>query len=131
MVCLAGKARLEPAELVFAPVWTFLYISMGVAAWQVWMSVGVGSWLVLYALQLALNMEWTYLFFGERRPDWAFAEIFILWATILATMVAFWRIDAVAGWLFLPYLLWVTFASTLNGAVWRLNRDNSALKPTA
>ena len=97
---------------------------MGNAAWIVWRTVGFeGSllWLWLYLIQLVLNVVWSFLFFGLHRPDVAFAEVLALWASILATLLVFWSISPLAGALLIPYLLWVTFASALNGAIWRLN----------
>ena len=97
---------------------------MAVAAWRVWLH---GGWarqkkaLGLFLLQWTLNAWWTPLFFGLHRPGWALAEILVLLATILATMRTFWRIDRSASTLLLPYAAWVTFATALNGAIWRLN----------
>jgi tryptophan-rich sensory protein len=78
--------------------------------------------LAIYLVQVVLNAAWTLIFFGLHRPDVAFIEIVVLWLSIVATMTAFHPVNAVAAWLLLPYLLWVTFAAALNFAVWRLNR---------
>ena len=75
----------------------------------------------LFGLQLALNGAWTPLFFGLQRPGLAFAEILFLWAAVILTTIVFFRVRRPAGWLMVPYAAWVTFASVLNGAVWRLN----------
>jgi tryptophan-rich sensory protein len=82
-----------------------------------------GSWpaLIIFFVQLALNTLWSILFFGLRQPGWAFLEIVVLWLFILLTMMVFWRLSRVAGLLLLPYFLWVSFASALNFAIWRLN----------
>ena len=122
----AGLARpaWTPPSWVFGPVWSALYLLMGVAAWVVWRKggfAGQGGALALFGAQLVLNAAWSWLFFGMRAPGAAFAEIVILWALILATLIAFWRAAPLAGLLFLPYLIWVTFASALNFAIWRLN----------
>jgi tryptophan-rich sensory protein len=109
---------------VFAPVWSALYLLMGVAAWLVWRRGGFAGAPValgLFVFQLALNALWSYLFFGAHQPGFAFAEIVLLWLVILATMIGFWRITAAAGALMLPYLCWVSFAAALNFAIWRLN----------
>jgi translocator protein len=115
----------QPPDWLFGPVWTLLYAMMAVAAWLVWRDRGfrgAPAALTLFLVQLALNVAWSWLFFGEQRPDLAFGEIVLLWIAILATLVAFWRIRPLAGALLIPYLLWVTYAATLNHAIWQLNR---------
>jgi len=120
------KPSWNPPNWVFGPVWTILYLMMAIAAWLVWRRKGsvaaAAVPLALFAVQLLLNALWSYLFFGLHRPDLAFAEIVLLWAAILATMLAFRRAVPLAGWLLLPYLLWVTFAAFLNFTIWRLNQ---------
>lgn len=114
-----------PPNWLFGPVWTALYIGMAVAAWLVWRQRGIGAAklpLALFATQLALNSLWSVLFFGFQNPGVAFIEILLLWAAILATLIAFWRYSTLAGSLLIPYLAWVTFAAVLNGAIWSLNR---------
>jgi tryptophan-rich sensory protein len=113
-----------PPGWVFGPVWSVLYALMGIAAWLVWRAqgfAGARSALVLFIVQLAANALWTWLFFAWRLGGAAFGEILLLWALILATMVSFWRLSKVAGALLSPYLAWVSFASALNFASWRLN----------
>lgn len=113
-----------PPGWVFGVVWPALYTLMGVAAWLVWTR---GGWaaqrrpLTLFLVQLALNAVWTPLFFGAELRGWAFAEILVLWAAILATLLAFRRVSRTAAWLLVPYLVWVTYAVALTFAVWRLN----------
>jgi benzodiazapine receptor len=119
-----AKPPFNPPSWLFAPVWSALYLMMGVAAWLVWRRRGLlraAPAMVLFVAQLALNALWPILFFGMHRPDVAFAEILILWAAILATTVAFFRVTAAAGWMMVPYLAWVTFAAVLNAALWRMN----------
>jgi tryptophan-rich sensory protein len=97
---------------------------MAVAAWLVWKCrdrAGIGLPLSLFGLQLALNLAWPGIFFALRRPGPAFGEIILLWATILASLVAFGRVSRRASGLLAPYLVWVTFAAALNLAIWRLN----------
>lgn len=109
---------------MFAPVWTVLYVSMGVAAWLTWRRAGFSgapTALVLFVFQLGLNALWSYLFFGLHRPDLALVDIVVLWIVILIVAVLFWRGDRLAGALMAPYLAWVGFASCLNFALWRLN----------
>jgi benzodiazapine receptor len=118
------KPAWNPPNWLFGPVWTLLYASMAVAAWLVWMRAGwsgADRALALFALQLGLNALWSWLFFGFQNPGAALIEIGLLWASILATLVAFWRIMPAAGWVMVPYLGWVTFATALTAAIWRLN----------
>ena len=116
------KPSWNPPNEVFGPVWTVLYLAMAVAVWLVWRSgsdvtVAVG----LFAVQLALNVAWSAVFFGRRNPRGAFVVIVGLWLAITATLVVFASINTLAGALFVPYLAWVTFASLLNRAIARLN----------
>jgi benzodiazapine receptor len=119
-----AKPAWTPPNAIFGPVWSVLYVLMGVAAWLVWRRAGfsgAGTALALFVGQLALNALWSYLFFGLHRLDIAFFDIVVLWVAILVVMVLFWRKDRVPGALMLPYLIWVGFASFLNFALWRLN----------
>ena len=114
----------NPPDSVFGPVWTLLFVMMGVALWLVWQrrdQPGASVALGLFGLQLTLNVLWSVLFFGMRRPDLAFAEILVLWLAIAATSWAFKRHSKLAAGLLLPYLAWVSFASLLNFTIWRLN----------
>ena len=113
-----------PPGWLFAPVWSALYLSMGVAAWLVWRVGGfrgARGALGLFLIQLAVNALWTWLFFVWQQGALAFAEILLLWALILGTISAFWRVRALAGILLLPYLAWVSFACLLTYATWQLN----------
>ena len=113
-----------PPAWLFGPVWTVLYLLMGVAVWLVWRPAGfraAAAPLTLFLVQLVLNALWTWIFFAWNRGGLAFAEILVLWVLILATLVAFWRARPLAGVLFVPYLAWVTFAAALNLAMWRMN----------
>jgi benzodiazapine receptor len=119
-----SKPAWNPPAAVFAPVWTVLYASMGVAAWLVWRRAGfavAGPALAAFCAQLVLNAAWSYLFFGLHRPGIAFADILALWVVILVVVLLFWRVDWRAGALMVPYLVWVGFASCLNFALWRMN----------
>lgn len=120
------KPDWAPPAWLFAPVWTALFLCMGIAAALVWRKGGcavpaVRRGLVLFVVQLVFNAMWSWIFFGNRQPGWAMLEIIVLWALILATLLAFWRVQRAAGMLLVPYLLWVTFASLLNFSIWRLN----------
>jgi len=118
------KPSWTPPSAVFAPVWSILYIMMGIAAWLVWRNGDfsrVVTPLTLFIVQLVLNALWSYFFFGLHRPGVAYFDIVVLWVVIVLTTITFWRVSAAAGVLLIPYLAWVTFASFLNLAVWRLN----------
>jgi tryptophan-rich sensory protein len=117
-----AKPSWNPPDWIFGPVWTVLYISMAVAAWLVWRQGGLWQWaLALFAVQLALNAAWSWLFFAFHLPGAAFIEVVALLAAIVATTIAFWPRSMVAGVLMVPYLGWVGFASVLNSVIWRLN----------
>lgn len=119
-----AKPAWTPPDAVFGPVWTTLYVLMGVAAWLVWRRgglAGAGAALAVYGLQLALNAAWSWLFFGRQAIGAALVDIVLLWLAIALTLVLFRRHDRVAGWLIVPYLLWVTYAAALNAAIWRMN----------
>jgi translocator protein len=118
------KPAWNPPSWVFGPVWTVLYLMMGIAAWLVWLKGGIRaqlSPLLLFLLQLLLNGLWSWIFFGLQRPGLALIDIVALWILIGLTTVAFWRTRRAAGLLFIPYWLWVTFATALNFEIWRLN----------
>ncbi|MFM7806851.1 MAG: TspO/MBR family protein [Planctomycetota bacterium] len=119
-----AKPSWTPPPWLFGPVWTLLYLMMGVSAWMLWRRRAMpGGRLAtgLFFAQLALNFAWTPLFFGLHALGVAFAEIVMLWLLIAATIATGWRAHRVAAALMLPYLAWVTFASALNFAIWRLN----------
>jgi tryptophan-rich sensory protein len=104
-----------------------LYVMMGVAAGLVWNRMeqekeAVRSALIFFAIQLALNALWSFLFFGLKNPMLAGLEIVVLWLMIFETYTKFAKINKIAGYLFIPYLLWVSFATVLNGSIWWLNR---------
>jgi len=97
-------------------------VMMAVAAWRAWRVVGIMSVaMALYFLQLTLNFAWSLIFFAQHLIDIALIDIAALWIAILATMIAFFRVDRIAGLLMLPYLAWVSFASALNYEIWQLN----------
>jgi benzodiazapine receptor len=120
------KPSWTPPGYLFGPVWSILYLSMGVAAWLVWRRAGFSGAslaLTLFIVQLILNGAWSWVFFGLHKTGLAFAEILVLWGMILLTLLAFWRVNATAGVLFLPYLAWVSFAAVLNYTIWQLNKS--------
>ncbi|MGB8475729.1 MAG: TspO/MBR family protein [Candidatus Acidiferrum sp.] len=117
-----SKPHWTPPNWLFAPVWTALYVAMAVATWLVWRRSSLTSVpMRLFLLQLLLNVAWSAVFFRFRSPGWAFLEIAILWCAILLTAIAFRRTAPLAGWLMVPYLMWVSYAGALNFAIWRLN----------
>jgi len=121
------KPSFNPPNWIFAPVWSMLYIMMGVAAGLVWNRIdfekeAVKKALLFFAIQLALNALWSFLFFGLKNPMLAGIEIILLWLMIYETQTKFAKINKIAGYLFIPYLLWVSFAMILNGSIWWLNR---------
>jgi benzodiazapine receptor len=119
------KPTWNPPNWIFAPVWTALYTAMAIAAWLVWKRGGFAGQRValsLFLAQLIFNALWSPLFFGLHHPGLAFANIVLLWLALLGTVAAFWKVRPLAGALLVPYLAWVTFASALNFAIWRLNR---------
>jgi len=120
------KPAFNPPNWLFAPVWTLLYILMGVAAFMVWRegfeNRQVRIALIAFLVQLVLNALWSVVFFGLQSPLYGLIVISVLWVAILFTTLQFYRISLAAGVLMLPYLLWVTFAAVLNESIWLLNR---------
>lgn len=119
------KPSFAPPTWVFGPVWTLLYVLMGIGAGLVWRAgteqAGVRRALGLYTVQLILNAMWSFIFFGLREMGWALVDMAVLWCLIIATMFAFARVQRAAAWLLLPYICWVSFAFLLNAAFVRLN----------
>jgi benzodiazapine receptor len=121
------KPSFNPPNWIFAPVWSMLYVMMGVAAGLVWDRMEfdkelVKKSLLLFAFQLALNGLWSYLFFGLKNPMLAGLEIIVLWLLIYETYIQFNKINKISGYLMLPYLGWVSFALVLNACIWWLNK---------
>jgi translocator protein len=121
------KPLWNPPNWIFGPVWTTLYIMMAIAAWRVWTKTTITAvrrhtamW--IYASQLLVNASWSALFFGLQSPVLALGCIVLMWALIVLTILRFKPIDALAAWLLVPYLAWVSFAAFLNGTIWWLNR---------
>ena len=116
-----------PPGWLFGPVWTFLYICMGVASWLIFQEFKKSknkkskTALTIYFVQLILNFFWTGIFFGLGQLGWALFEIIILLILIIINCILFWRINKWAGILLLSYILWVSFASVLNLYIYKLN----------
>jgi benzodiazapine receptor len=115
------KPAWNPPDAIFGPVWSALYVLMGIAMLLVRRTEADGSSQTLFGLQLALNLAWSYAFFGLRSPAAGAAVITALWLAIAATIVAFARRSRLAAALLLPYLAWVSFAALLNLEIWRRN----------
>jgi translocator protein len=118
------KPSWNPPARLFGPVWSTLYLMMAIAAWLVWRTrdtSDVGSELGLFSVQLVLNVLWSIIFFGLRRPGLALVDIGLLWIAIAATAIAFWSHDPIGALLLVPYFAWVSFAAALNLSIYRLN----------
>ncbi len=119
------KPSFTPPNWLFAPAWITLYVLMAVAAFLVWRQgfarEGVRCALIVFLVQLVLNALWSVVFFGLHSPLYGMVVILALWVAILVTIIKFFRLSVAAGSLMLPYILWVSFASALNIAIWVLN----------
>lgn len=120
-----NKPLFNPPNWVFAPVWTTLFVLMGIALYLIWKkgikTKNFKTAITLFAVQLILNILWSFMFFGLRLPFLAFIEIIILWLAILFTILSFYRISRTAAYLMIPYILWVGFAAVLNYFIFILN----------
>jgi len=119
-----NKPTWNPPNWLFGPVWSILYILMGIALALIWQSSNSkkNKAILLFIIQFALNLAWSAIFFGQHQIGLALIEILIMLAAILLTTFNFIKINRTAGYLMMPYILWVSFASCLNGAIWLLNR---------
>lgn len=117
------KPDWTPPNWLFGPVWTVLYLGIAVAGWQVWRSkaIRVAKPILLWLVQILLNGLWSWLFFGLQRPDLALIDIVLLLVTIVGFIASAYKISHLAAGLFVPYALWVAFATALNFTIWRLN----------
>lgn len=119
------KPSWNPPDWIFAPVWTTLYVLMGLAFFLIWRSPGEKqkrTAIILFILQLVANFFWSFIFFDQHQVALALAEIIVLWLLILLTIFSFARINKVAAWLLMPYISWVSFAAILNYTIWQLNK---------
>lgn len=120
-----NKPAWNPPAWIFGPVWTVLYVFMSVAAWRIWRvrkKSGARIALQLFFVQLVLNALWSLLFFGLHSPGGALVDIIVLWSLLAHLQTRFWWLDRLAGYLWTPYLAWVSFATFLNATIWWLNR---------
>ena len=121
-----NKPSWNPPNWVFGPVWTTLYIMMGIALFLVWKEDTSEELkkiaIALFSVQLILNFFWSFIFFNLQQPGWALVEIIAMWFFILLTIFAFVQVNKTAAWLLVPYISWVSFATILNYTIWQLNR---------
>lgn len=116
-----AKPSWTPPNWLFGPVWSVLYLTIAIAGWLVWRAQGFGAVMSVWGAQLALNGIWSPVMFGAHRIGLALAVIVLLWLAIAWLVVAAWRVSRGAALLLVPYLAWVSFATVLNFAIWRLN----------
>ncbi|KAG0579595.1 hypothetical protein KC19_4G109300 [Ceratodon purpureus] len=127
-----NKPPWTPPGWVFPIMWTTLYILMGVSSWLVWKEGGFavqGYPLGAYIFQLVLNFCWTPLFFGLHRTGYALVEIVILWLAIAVTIYLFLPVNPIAAYLLVPYIAWVTVATSLNWYIWMYNGSSDVTQP--
>lgn len=122
-----SKPSFQPPNWIFGPVWTILYLMIAVSLFLVWKNNKAKPTLkkkayTIFSVQLFLNMLWSMIFFGAHEILSALVIVVLLWLAIIMNILAFYKISKSAGWLLVPYLLWVSFASILNFAVWMLNK---------
>jgi benzodiazapine receptor len=119
------KPSFNPPNWLFAPVWTSLYILMGIALFLVWNSGAAEdvkrTAVTLFIVQLVLNFLWSFVFFYAQQPGWALVNIILMWIFIFLTILWFGKISSLSAWLLVPYICWVSFAIVLNFAIWKLN----------
>lgn len=116
-----AKPTWTPPNWVFAPVWTTLYVMIAVAGWLAWRESGSRTTIIIWAVGLALNAAWSYLFFGQQQIFAALIDIVALWLMIAAFIGAAWPLNRLASLLFVPYLAWVSLATALNWTIYRMN----------
>jgi tryptophan-rich sensory protein len=119
------KPSFNPPNWIFGPVWTTLFLMMGISLYLIWLKKLSGSntkgVITIFGFQLALNILWSVLFFGLHLPLWALIDLALLWLVILLTIIKFYPLSRWAAWLMIPYILWVSFAGILNFFIVRLN----------
>ena len=115
------KPGWTPPNWLFPPVWTALYIMIAIAGWRVWLAQDLGRATIIWAVALVLNAVWSYIMFGQHQIALAAVDIVALWLAIVAFIVVASSVDTLATVLFVPYLVWVSYAAALNLAILRLN----------
>lgn len=118
------KPSWTPPNIVFPVAWSLIFVTIGIAAWLVWRTAERGEArlpLTLFFAQLVINVLWSFSFFGQRSPFLGLVCLGALAVAVALNTLAFYRVSRPAGWLFLPYLLWLGYAGALNFAIWRMN----------
>ena len=116
-----NKPTWTPPDWLFPVAWTVLYLMIAVAGWLAWKAGGIGAAVIIWGVGLVLNALWSYMMFGRHDIALALVEVVALWLATAAFIWAAWDLEPMAAYIFLPYLVWVTFAAALNYEVWRLN----------
>ncbi len=116
-----NRPSFTPPNWVFPIAWTILYVMIAFAGWRIWLAAGMSAPLAVWTVGLILNAAWSYLMFGKHMIGAALVDIYALLAVIIAFIILAWPKDRLASALFIPYALWVSFASVLNFAIWQLN----------
>lgn len=119
------KPEWNPPNWIFGPVWTLLYLLMGISVWIIWKDYGLKTAAIpigFFVAQLILNALWSWFFFGLENVGLAFIDIVVLWTFILITLIMFWKLNTWSGVLLVPYIAWVSFATVLNYNIWQLNK---------
>lgn len=119
-----NKPSFNPPNWLFGPVWTILYLLMGISVYMIWkqpVSKERNKALQVFILQFILNFCWSFIFFGLHATGWALIEMIALWILILLSILHFAKHSKTAAWLLVPYILWVSFALLLNAVIWKLN----------
>ena len=121
-----NKPLWNPPAFIFAPVWTLLYLLMGISLWLIWKSntpsPQKNNAIILFFLQLFFNFWWSIIFFKFHSPAFALVDIILMLNLILFTIILFSKISKIAAWLLVPYIAWVSFATILNFTIWILNK---------
>lgn len=121
-----NKPAWTPPNWVFAPAWTLLYVMIAVAGWRVFEREGLGPALIVWAVSLQLNAAWSVFMFKEHQIGYAALNIVAMWLSIVAFIALTWNSNRTASLLFVPYLVWVSYAAALNFTIWRLNPNPPA-----
>ena len=116
-----NKPAFNPPSWIFGPVWTILYLMIGMSLYLVWINKYNKIAFTVFGIQLFLNALWSILFFGLQNPLLALVEIIFLWASIFITIIYFYKLNKISAYLLVPYILWVTFAAILNFSIFILN----------
>ena len=112
------KPSFNPPNWIFGPVWSLLYILMGISVFLIWKQPDSN---IRNTALLLLNFCWSIIFFKLHQTGWALVEIIVMWVFILLTILWFGKFSSTASWLLVPYISWVSFATLLNAAIWKLN----------